>query len=49
MGRINLDLTMSQKGFSNDQNGSVQDRYPDLDELTKRDHAKNPSGRLVPL
>jgi dihydrofolate reductase len=35
MGRINLDLTMSQKGFSNDRNGSVEDRYPDLDELLK--------------
>lgn len=33
MGKVILGLTMSLDGYINDQNGSVERLYPDLDEL----------------
>jgi hypothetical protein len=33
MGKVILGLTMSLDGFNNDQNGSVDSLYPNLDEL----------------
>jgi hypothetical protein len=33
MGKVILGLTMSLDGFINDQNGSMERLYPDLDEL----------------
>lgn len=37
MGKVILGLTMSLDGFINDQNGSVERLYPDLDELRNTD------------
>ncbi len=33
MGKVIIGFTMSLDGFSNDQNGSVERLYPDLDTL----------------